>query len=342
MADGKWIDGLTADAPLTEAARTRPVGASAGGGRALPQAVQEADGDPEHVHQLRVATRRADAALRIFAPCLPQKVYKAARKRLRRLRRAAGAARDWDVFLIGLAERRATQPEKEQPGLTFLFGYGYGRRTAAQADLEAAGTEEHSGYDAFQDETPPAVGRPPDLPARRPGGPGPAAADRAGCASWNGRRPANLEDYAHLHQVRIAGKRLRYAMEVFADCFSLSFRESLYPRMEEMQEILGRANDSHVAEGRLSDLRGRLHRGWAGEWKRLQPGVESLLRFHQRRLPQERKRFLQWWEEWRKTGQPALTALLGGDGATAEPPSVTTEAGASRRLLESGNEFFHG
>src|SRR5262249_193985 len=61
----------------------------------------------------------------------------------------------------------------------------------------------------------------------------------------------NLEDYEHLHQVRILGKRLRYAMEVFADCFAAAFREQLYPAVEEMQEILGNANDSYVACGRL-------------------------------------------------------------------------------------------
>ena len=87
----------------------------------------------------------------------------------------------------------------------------------------------------------------------------------------------------------------------------------LYPRVEEMQEILGRANDSHVAEARLTDLRQHLRRGWPTEWKRVQSGVESLLRFHQRRLPQERKRFLHWWEEWRTTGAPTLSALLGNE-----------------------------
>ena len=49
-------------------------------------------------HQLRVATRRAGAALEIFRDCLPEKDYQTARKQLRRLRRAAGAARDWDVL----------------------------------------------------------------------------------------------------------------------------------------------------------------------------------------------------------------------------------------------------
>jgi CHAD domain-containing protein len=315
MAEGKWIGGLTADAPLTEAAkrvlsvRLRMVD------EVLPRAVQEADRDPEHVHQLRVATRRADAALRIFAPCLPGKVHKKARRRLRRLRQAAGAARDWDVFLIGITERRAKQPEKDEHGLNFLFGYAYGLRSAAQADLEAAGADEHQSFDAFLEDTTAAVRPAPDLPpdavllrlAR------PLLTARLHDLDWTAA--GDLQDYAHLHQVRIAGKRLRYAMEVFADCFSLSFREELYPRIEEMQEILGRANDSHVAEARLADLRRHLRRGWPAEWKRVQPGVESLLRFHQRRLPQERKRFLQWWEEWSTTGAPALTALLGGEAA---------------------------
>jgi hypothetical protein len=117
-------------------------------------------------------------------------------------------------------------------------------------------------------------------------------------------------------------------MEVFAPCFEPSFREDLYPQVEEMQEILGRANDSHVAGGRLSDLRDRLRgrqprRPAAGrgagsngkatglaDWPRLVPGISGLLRLHQRRLPQERRRFLKWWQRWQKTGAEAVRALL--------------------------------
>ena len=322
MAEGKWIGGLTGDASLTKAAeqvlsvRLRSVA------QALPLAVQESDRDPEYVHQLRVATRRADAAVRLFESCLPGKVQKRARKRLKRLRHAAGAARDWDVFLLALAERRPTRPEKEQAAMNFLFGYAFGQRTVAQAELETVGNEEHSTFDAFRETTASAVRPADDLPKDA------KLLDLAQSLligllrelEWTAS--GDLEDYAHLHQVRIAGKRLRYAMEVFADCFPPEFREKLYPRIEEMQEILGRANDSHVAEGRLGDLRRRMKRGWAAEWKRVQPGVESLLRFHQRRLPQERKRFLQWWEEWRESGAPALTPMLGGDEATAGPEAL--------------------
>ena len=35
--------------------------------------------------------------------------------------------------------------------------------------------------------------------------------------TWAAER--NMEDYAHLHQVRILGKQLRYAIELFAGCF---------------------------------------------------------------------------------------------------------------------------
>src|SRR5690349_7794695 len=99
MADGKWITDLRADTPLPEAAQRVLAVRLEVVGHYLPRAVQEPDRDPEFVHQLRVGTRRADAALRIFRPCLPRKVYKKARRRLRELRRAAGAVRDWDVFL---------------------------------------------------------------------------------------------------------------------------------------------------------------------------------------------------------------------------------------------------
>ncbi len=311
MAEGKWIGGLTADAPLTEAAK-RVLSVRRAVCDTLPRAVQESDRDPSTFTNC-VWRRAPDAALRIFASCLPEKVYKRARRRLRRLRQAAGAARDWDVFLLGIAARRGTQREKDQDGLDFLFGYAFGLRTGGQADLETAGPEEHQAFDVFLEETTAAVRPARDLPhdavllrlAR------PLLTSRLHELDW--KASGDLHDYAHLHQVRIAGKRLRYAMEVFADCFSLSFRDELYPRVEEMQEILGRANDSHVAEARLADLRRHLRLGWPAEWKRVQSEVEKLLRIHQRRLPQERKRFIQWWEEWSKTGAPALSALMGGE-----------------------------
>ena len=50
------------------------------------------------MHQLRVATRRAAATVRIFDALLPQRRMRRLNKCLRKIRRAAGTARDLDVL----------------------------------------------------------------------------------------------------------------------------------------------------------------------------------------------------------------------------------------------------
>src|SRR5437870_505346 len=123
MADGKWISGLKATTPLAEAAR-RVLQVRLGVvAKHLPLALFESDKDPEHVHQLRVGTRRAAAALKIFESALKRKACKRGRQVLRQLRRAAGAARDWDVFLNDLAARLEKARPAERPGFDFLIGY---------------------------------------------------------------------------------------------------------------------------------------------------------------------------------------------------------------------------
>jgi CHAD domain-containing protein len=285
----------------------------------LPRAIHEADQDPENVHQLRVATRRADAALRIFRPCLPGKSYRNARARLRTIRRAAGAARDWDVFLIDLRQRTRSAKAADRPGLDFLAGYAAGQRRAAQSGLENVEADPVHTFPEFVTATL------DDLHEAHEDGKTTLLELARSLLSellinLHERATGDLKDYERLHKVRIAGKRLRYALEVFADCFGPELRDRLYPMVEEMQEILGRANDSHVASVRLADLRTKV-RGWEDASDRLLPGVEGLLRFHQRRLPQERRRFLKWWEQWCNAG--VETVLF------APSTSVTPEPAAA-------------
>jgi CHAD domain-containing protein len=310
MAGGKWISGLTADTPTADAARRVLTVRLELVRDLLPPALHEAEQDPEHVHQLRVATRRAGAALDIFAGCLPAKAYKHARKELRRLRRAAGAARDWDVFLISLAERQRKPAARQRPGLDLLTGYALSQRLAAQAQLLAAAADQPFASDRLVADTVAAVQKPHDDPAAR------LLIDLARptlgglLKELDAAAGRDLHDYAHLHQVRIIGKRLRYAMEVFADCFTPAFKDELYPAVEEMQDILGRANDSHVASGRLAELRDRTKALLGDQAKRVLPGVDALLRYHAGRLPKEREQFETWWARWRETGGEAAFAAL--------------------------------
>jgi CHAD domain-containing protein len=264
----------------------------------LNAALREPDKDPEHVHQLRVGVRRAVAALDIFAALLPAKNYEAAFRTLRALRRSAGRARDWDVFLLALAELEPA------PAVDLLTGLGLAHRMRAQTRLVETGTGYAATAEGFADElilalrarqplTLHALGRPLLLDLLE---------------QFRTAASRDLDDYEHLHRVRIIGKRLRYAMEMFADCFALPFREVIYPRIEAMQDILGRANDSHVAVRMLVDLRDRLRA--RASWKRYRHAFDRLVGFHQRRLPAERKLFLRWWQQWQQDGVAATLVQL--------------------------------
>jgi CHAD domain-containing protein len=61
----------------------------------------------EHLHDMRVATRRLRAALEVFRPCFPRKRYRAALRPLKALADALGERRDRDVaipFLEGFLD----------------------------------------------------------------------------------------------------------------------------------------------------------------------------------------------------------------------------------------------
>ena len=60
--------------------------------------------DIEHIHRMRVATRRFRSALPLFALCLPEKRTRRWRRRLRGVARALGEARDADVQIGYLGE----------------------------------------------------------------------------------------------------------------------------------------------------------------------------------------------------------------------------------------------
>ena len=90
MADGKWIDDLTGDVAWTSAARHVLKSRLEAVAERMPDAILwAADENVEHVHQLRVSTRRAGAAVRIFGGLLPAKTHRTVTKRLKRIRRAA-------------------------------------------------------------------------------------------------------------------------------------------------------------------------------------------------------------------------------------------------------------
>jgi CHAD domain-containing protein len=311
MASGKWFSDLKADTPLPGAARKVLKTRLENVGHFLHRALEKPEEDPEYVHQLRVGIRRAVAALDIFAPCLREKTYRKTRKRLRKLRRAAGAMRDWDVFLQSWTGRKWRNARIE-PGMKFLIGYATAQRKAAQVSLQEASDAIPSGFESLTSNVLGIIRK----PASNQGARGlvevarPLLADLVKqLENAAANKPRSFEE---LHRLRIIGKRLRYAMEVFAGCFPPVFRDKLYPLVEEMQEFLGLAIDSHVASKNMANLKRSLRATQPAVLKRCQPAFQEIIAEYRRRWKEERRQLLCWWKCWRESASGETFASLLG------------------------------
>jgi CHAD domain-containing protein len=328
MIQGKWISDLTAETRVADAARRvltlRLEAVRDGLGRALREAGQ----DTEHVHQLRVATRRASAALEVFADCLPARVFRDARRQLGKIRRAAGEARDWDVFLARLIRDAAEQSPEDRASFEMLMGYAMAHRIPAQGQLASACPEYPFGFERFMAET---VGA---IRAHGPGRNSMAAFAKpllAGMlADLNEAAAGDLGDYRQLHGVRIVGKRLRYAMEVFADCCGPAVRRKLYPAVAEMQEILGSVNDHFNARELFMTLDANLGACLPQACKRYQGVIARMSQRHEAQMAGGRQKFQQWWQRWQQPEiQIAVAEIRAPAGCRcrafpgAEGPAVT-------------------
>jgi CHAD domain-containing protein len=309
MSEGKWFSDVDPGTSLPDAARRVLTVRLQVVGKHIDSVAQAENDDPEHIHQLRVSSRRTTAALDIFADCFPPKVQRKAKKELKRLRRAAGAARDWDVFLLSLNGRSV--PAKARAGLDLLVGCALGQRLTTGTQLKSNAQEYSKDFGRFSEHLVAAIYRQEDQVKLQTLSSLPSTALFPLVRALDDTAGLDLSDPDNLHQVRIAGKRLRYAMEILAGCFTPSYHEDLYPKVETMQEILGRANDSRFAIARMDELNSQLERSRPVGWKRKLAAFAEFRSYHQRRMSQERLRFERWYRSWKKSGgEPAFIACL--------------------------------
>lgn len=300
MADGKWITGLVPEMSVADAAKAVLDARFEVVRNELPQVVARPYHDPEHVHQLRVGTRRAGAALRVFRDALPRKHHRALKNHLRAIRQAAGDARDWDVFRLALPEAKALVAATGKPALDFLTGYALGERNAAQARLVDAVAEHGTRFTDLSRELPALAKNPAsgDAPVNF----GTLAATQFGemLGTFDEAVKASPTEADALHQLRILGKRARYALEMFVGCFPPAFRDTVYPAIEKAQELLGDVQDAAVGRDRLTALKDRVKLASADEWPRLQKGFDGLISATRAKLPAGRKAFTAWQKDWTK------------------------------------------
>lgn len=206
--------------------------------------------DPEVLHKLRVALRRLRSLWWAYEPLLDRKDSTLERGEFKSLANAAGKTRDWDILRDLLATDRSTQhtfaallksvDEHRADALSFS------RRTIGNAGVEQILQRALTGARQRLDSraTSPALVW--------------FAEDRVESAEKALRkrvkRAASEKDseYVALHEVRIAGKKLRYLLEFFSPVLDGSHQAAI-ERLTSVQDELGKLNDLVTSETLLRE-----------------------------------------------------------------------------------------
>ena len=208
--------------------------------------------DPEGVHSMRVASRRLRSALRDFTPYLHKRRLSSVLKSLRDIADALGEVRDQDVAIMALEKLQSHTPNDVGPALKQVVEARKEIRDQARRELTAMLEADQlsqleSSFVASVDEA--TVGgtvhRQSPLPISFLKMSRAIILDRLKELEKlsNGLfRPFDVEN---LHEMRIAAKRLRYAIELFQQCWGRPMA-AYAKRTAQMQTSLGDVHDCDV------------------------------------------------------------------------------------------------
>lgn len=225
-------------------------------GRAIEVLLANAHGvltndEPEFVHQARVALRRARSVLRLLRAQVEFPTRLAVD--LRWIARALGRARDWDVLAgeVLPAVGAALGPEYAA-AIESVRADAQRRRRRERDEVRAALASSRFACAALAllawSVAPASAAEPPlrALAAQRLQR---LHARLLEAARGFARLPAHEQ-----HRVRILAKRLRYALEFFAEALPGPQTAAYVERLAALQDELGALNDAVVARARLRKL----------------------------------------------------------------------------------------
>lgn len=216
-------------------------------------------GDIEHVHQMRVATRRIRAYLRAARPALDSDVALRLRSDLAGLADALGQVRDLDVMMDRMHSEATALGEPDTAALERLIAVLDTDRRAARATLIAE--LDKPGFAAMLAELDAAIADPPvtdpwaDLRQLAGLEWDRLARARAKLVSISGDEPPDDD----LHALRIRGKRARYSAELLTGragrgpSTTAAVKRFLLA-LAEFQEVLGSHQDACVLEDQLREM----------------------------------------------------------------------------------------
>ncbi len=302
--------------------------------------------DVEAVHRTRVASRRIRNALDLFFDALPAESRPRWLRRIRRVTRALGAARDLDVQILYVEEFLADpHPAEVRAGLRRLRDGLARRRRRLQKAVRRA-MDRLEADEAWRSLR--------QWAARHaaPAGELPPAAQRALRAEAAAAVHARLADVlaysryvarprcvAPLHAMRIAAKHLRYTVEVYTP---------LYPRGVDrllkwgrwLQDTLGALHDCDVWQAQLPALRrAALESGAADRATRVALG-RAVAAVRADRAARRRALHAELVAWWAANGDDAARRLFRravGPPPPAPPPAAARPAAAARPFDVGGD-----
>lgn len=216
--------------------------------------------DPEFVHQARVAIRRLRAALKMFAPVLPEGFSAAWNPAWRDTAAALGDARNWDVFIDEILPPLLSA-FPEHPEVTRLVERAKRQQQTAQRRAAAALSSHH--YSLLLLDFSGALWTLNDAPEAPPIGD--FAEQRL---QRRQRQVARLAsriaelDTCERHGLRISCKKLRYALEFFTPILASAAHQRLRSALAIAQDILGEMNDLATATTLTATPKPGLIAGW--------------------------------------------------------------------------------
>lgn len=331
-------------------------------GKMLANVASSVDGrDPEGVHDMRVATRRLRAALDLFAPWLDRAAVDRIEPAVRSLTRALGRVRELDVLRLRLgALARRARPERalaiecvdarlarrrSRTRARMMARFAKvdldrldGRLRRLEAELErSAATPRPSA--AAPGDGPPA--------ARNGAAPHTALPDDEPIAALVTAVAVKLLDEARavsepeipgevgsaeaaeaLHRVRIAAKKLRYALEILAPYLGDAGAEAVR-RLRALQDQLGDFHDDVVLDGTLKRA---IERATARDRVRLAAELRRLRAARRRVLVRDEREVRAAIARLREEGFTALVARAlehAGAGAAAGAPAAEVSGSAA-------------
>ena len=212
---------------------------------------------PDHLHDLRVATRRTRSVLSQLGGALPAEAVASFAADFKWLGEITGPCRDLDVWLLDLSARRVDLAVGEAAALSRFESEVLAARDRARAEVALGLTSPHcrrllESWEAFLSQQPATAEPPQDAHT-----PVKVFADWRITRAYQrvlrrGRDLGGDPPPEALHRLRIAAKKLRYLLEFFRSLYPAERIDPHIKELKGLQDELGELNDREIQRASLA------------------------------------------------------------------------------------------